>query len=164
MITVDDISKFTLANLLAENLASLTVNYMAGSVFMEREIIPILNRDLEYLQLVISRVDEDEQRVLRNLADEYRRKMYLLMNSIKNIGLYHSDRTNEGINAALMREGFATIEMNSLGMAINANKHGTVLMGATKCEQLDWPLELLKANELGHDDIKRLVDLALVSL
>lgn len=137
---------------------------MAGIMFMEKEIIPLLNRDLEYLKSLQQKADDDEKLVLQHLGAEYFKQVQSLMNCIKSLSQYHSDRTNDGINAGLRRIGFDSIEMNSLGVAISANKQGTVLVGASKSEDIKWPLELLKSPEFDYAQITRMLDLARISL
>ena len=162
---VDETARFSLANLLAENLAHITVNEMAGSMFIEKEIKPMLQRDLLYLKTIMSKVDQDEKIILQQLAQQYSDQVQLLLKNINLISKYHSDRTNEGINSALKNIGHNTIEMNALGMAVSSiNTKGTVLIGASNPKDLVWPLELFKFPAFKNQEITRIIDLARISL
>ncbi|KAF9921987.1 hypothetical protein FBU30_007929 [Linnemannia zychae] len=92
--------KFVWSEVLSENLSRLSTNYFAAKHFLEREVLPAIDRDLKILEESI-RPDQDEKETITTWIYRYRREAQNLTKDIALFCQLDSDKRNDELNLVL---------------------------------------------------------------
>ncbi|KAF8965010.1 hypothetical protein BGZ46_000669 [Entomortierella lignicola] len=103
--------KFVWSEILSENLSRLSSNYFAAKHYLEREVLPAIDRDLKFLHDSVTRDDNtstleidgefiDKDAVL-NWIDLYRKEATALTGDIASFCQLDSDKRNDELNLVL---------------------------------------------------------------
>ncbi|KAG0226766.1 hypothetical protein BGW42_003418 [Actinomortierella wolfii] len=103
--TIDDESlanKFNWSEILSENLARLSTNYFAAKHFLERQVIPAIDRDLGLLEesAHLSN-DGDDEATIKKWIPQYREEAKELIKEIAAFCQLDSDKRNDELNLVL---------------------------------------------------------------
>ncbi|KAF9185808.1 hypothetical protein BGZ49_004243 [Haplosporangium sp. Z 27] len=103
--------KFVWSEILSENLSRLSSNYFAAKHYLEKEVLPAIDRDLKFLHDSVTRDDNtstleidgefiDKDAVL-NWIDLYRKEATALTGDIASFCQLDSDKRNDELNLVL---------------------------------------------------------------
>ncbi|KAF9195248.1 hypothetical protein BGZ50_004886 [Haplosporangium sp. Z 11] len=94
--------KFVWSEVLSENLSRLSTNYYAAKHFLEREVLPAIDRDLEILKNSINdQQDQEEKSTILSWIDRYRKDAKTLTADIAAFCQLDSDKRNDELNLVL---------------------------------------------------------------
>ncbi|KAJ3347550.1 hypothetical protein HDU91_006748, partial [Kappamyces sp. JEL0680] len=135
------ISKFVIAQIVAENLGRLAQNEMAAELYFRRDILPALDRDLEELRQYGETAAKPQQaEFLRDWIPSYRAEAQSLLDRVKAVAAWHSNRTNEELNSivSLRAHRHAPLATNALAVCLSATAAfpASVLVGTRQKEHL----------------------------
>ncbi|KAG0349980.1 hypothetical protein BGZ54_004100, partial [Gamsiella multidivaricata] len=95
-----------LIKVLSENLSRLSSNYFAAKHFLEREVLPAIDRDLKILEDSITTATTDEQDredkdAVLSWIDRYRKEAKVLTTDMATFCQLDSDKRNDELNLVL---------------------------------------------------------------
>ncbi|KAG0376962.1 hypothetical protein BGX24_006944 [Mortierella sp. AD032] len=94
--------KFVWSEVLSENLTRLSSNYFAAKHFLEREVLPAIDRDLKILQdSTNDQQDRDDKETIATWIHRYRREAETLTKDIASFCQLDSDKRNDELNLVL---------------------------------------------------------------
>ncbi|KAF9908314.1 hypothetical protein EC991_009958 [Linnemannia zychae] len=94
--------KFVWSEVLSENLARLSSNYFAAKHFLEREVLPAIDRDLKILEdSTNEQPDRDDKETIATWIHRYRREAASLTKDIASFCQLDSDKRNDELNLVL---------------------------------------------------------------
>lgn len=95
--------KFVWSEVLSENLPRLSSNSFAAKYFLEREVLPAIDRDLKTLEESSkdTLMDEDDGESIRLWIDRYRNEAKVLTTDIAKFCQLDSDKRNDELNLVL---------------------------------------------------------------
>ncbi|KAI7817082.1 NADP-dependent oxidoreductase domain-containing protein [Gamsiella multidivaricata] len=98
--------KFVWSEVLSENLSRLSSNYFAAKHFLEREVLPAIDRDLKILEDSITTATTDEQDredkdAVLSWIDRYRKEAKVLTTDMATFCQLDSDKRNDELNLVL---------------------------------------------------------------
>ncbi|GJJ72291.1 uncharacterized protein EMPS_04648 [Entomortierella parvispora] len=95
--------KFVWSEVLSENLPRLSSNYFAAKHFLEREVLPAIDRDLKTLEdsNKESSTDEEDGAAILSWIDRYRNEAKALTQDIAKFCQLDSDKRNDELNLVL---------------------------------------------------------------
>lgn len=153
-------AKFVVAQILAQNLARLVENEMAARLYIKREIIPSLEKDLIELRGFAQSVEIEQGReYLEDWTREYKREVYKLIECVYGISQWHSNRTNNDLNQIISINAYKDqpLAVNALGLCLSAvSDNTTVLSGMRHEDHLKIALETLKLETLDAERVEYL--------
>jgi hypothetical protein len=158
------ISKFVIAQILAENLSRLAENGMAAELYIRRDILPTLEKDLEELREYTEDLDAEAKSMLLAWASEYRTEVVTLTESVIKIGRWHSNRSNEDLNQmiALYAHRNESLDVNALAFCLSAIPEATVLCGLQQPEHLKRAIHTSQLPLLDQEKIEFLTETPLL--
>jgi hypothetical protein len=92
------ISKFVVAQILAENLSRLVENGMAAELYIKKDILPTLEKDLLELESFAQQAESELRDYILEWGPAYRLQVDLLTKSVFEISSWHLNRSNEEMN------------------------------------------------------------------
>ncbi|KAG0304726.1 hypothetical protein BGZ98_005103 [Dissophora globulifera] len=97
--------KFVWSEILSENLARLSANYFAAKHFLEREVLPAIDRDLQSLKNSTEDPEQDQdpesKDAILSWIERYRREAKTLTTDIATFCQLDSDKRNDELNLVL---------------------------------------------------------------
>ncbi|KAG0042595.1 hypothetical protein BGZ83_000286 [Gryganskiella cystojenkinii] len=96
--------KFVWSEVLSENLSRLSSNYFAAKHFLEREVLPAIDRDLQLLEESTKdypEQDRDDRDLILSWIDRYRKEAKNLTVDIAKFCQLDSDKRNDELNLVL---------------------------------------------------------------
>ncbi|KAF9288361.1 hypothetical protein BGZ68_000403 [Mortierella alpina] len=94
--------KFVWSEVLSENLSRLSSNYFAAKHFLEREVLPAIDRDLQVLEDSIKdQQDQEDKGIVLSWIDRYRKEAKILTTDIASFCQLDSDKRNDELNLVL---------------------------------------------------------------
>ncbi|KAI8596997.1 NADP-dependent oxidoreductase domain-containing protein [Dissophora ornata] len=95
--------KFVWSEVLSENLSRLSSNYFAAKHFLEREVLPAIDRDLKFLEDSTKGPDQDrdDKDAILSWIDRYRKEAKSLTTDISAFCQLDSDKRNDELNLVL---------------------------------------------------------------
>lgn len=95
--------KFIWSEILSENLPRLSANYFAARHYLEKEVLPAIDRDLKVLEDSTSetQTDKDDKDLVISWIDRYRREARTLVTDIASFCQIDSDKRNDELNLVL---------------------------------------------------------------
>lgn len=96
--------KFIWSEILSENLPRLSNNYYAARHYLEKEVLPAIDRDLKVLEDSTSdyaQQDTDDKDSIISWIDRYRREARTLVTDIASFCQIDSDKRNDELNLVL---------------------------------------------------------------
>jgi aryl-alcohol dehydrogenase-like predicted oxidoreductase len=154
------ISKFVVAQILAENLSRLVENAMAAELYINRDIIPALEKDLEELKVFANDFEPEIKSALLAWALEYRAEVLKLTQHVIAIGRWHSNRSNEDLHQliALYSHRDESLAVNSLAFCLSSIPDATVLCGMQDLEHLKDAIRTLQLPLLNKEKLEFLTE------
>ncbi|KAF9092810.1 hypothetical protein BGX27_001721 [Mortierella sp. AM989] len=100
--------KFVWSEILSENLSRLSSNYFAAKHYLEREVLPAIDRDLKFLHDSVTKESSQEfdnefvdKDAIINWIDLYRKEAKTLTTDIASFCQLDSDKRNDELNLVL---------------------------------------------------------------
>ncbi|KAF9100760.1 hypothetical protein BGX29_006284 [Mortierella sp. GBA35] len=94
--------KFVWSEVLSENLSRLSANYFAAKHFLEREVLPAIDRDLKILkESTQDQQDREDKEAIITWIHRYRREAQTLTKDIAQFCQLDSDKRNDELNLVL---------------------------------------------------------------
>ncbi|KAI9233410.1 MAG: NADP-dependent oxidoreductase domain-containing protein [Podila humilis] len=96
--------KFMWSEILSENLPRLSTNYYAARHYLDKEVLPAIDRDLKVLEDSTSdyaQQDTDDKESVISWIDRYRREARTLVTDIASFCQIDSDKRNDEMNLVL---------------------------------------------------------------
>jgi aryl-alcohol dehydrogenase-like predicted oxidoreductase len=133
------ISKFVIAQILAENLSRLVENGMAAELYIQRDILPTLNSDLKELYEFAQEVDPELRDYITEWGPEYKKQVEKLTKCVLEISSWHANRSNQELNQMISLNAHRneSLAVNALSASLSALPHATTLSGMKSTDQLD---------------------------
>lgn len=158
------LSKFVIAQIIAQNLSRLVENGMAADLYFKRDILPSLEKDLvdlEEYSLKMESVNTEVSLFLKEWIPKYKKESLKLLENVLDIAKWHSNRSNIELNniLSLYAHKDQSLSSNALAVALSAtsNAGSSVLLGMRNEKQVDEAIGALNRVLLTNEQLEGLL-------
>jgi aryl-alcohol dehydrogenase-like predicted oxidoreductase len=153
------ISKFVVAQIIAQNLSRLVENSMAAELYFKRDIIPSLEKDiLELEEYAKSLEDSTIPTFLQSWIPRYKKEAIKLLDSVKQVALWHLNRSNMELNEILglraHRDTSLAVNALSVCLSSTASFPSSVLVGMDQEQHLRDALEAIQKPVISTENLQ----------
>ena len=147
VIPTEMISKFAWAQILSENLQTLSDNHFATEFYLNQQLLPTLKKDLGELKALLKSVDDDAfTEEMNHWANAYDAATEQVCERLLNLCKLSSQRSNADLQSMLagLMPAHASLSSSALTFCLSAlGQNGSVLSGI---ESLAHAQEALSAS------------------
>ncbi len=125
------LSKFVVAQIVAQNLSRLVENRMAAELYFRRDILPALEKDLDDLKIFSDHQNNVQiSDFLEEWIPKYHQEAKLLVEDVLAVASWHSNRDNNQLNDVLSINAWKDqdLAVNCLSFCLSSTP-GSVLTG-----------------------------------